>query len=374
MNKLKKCLIVFGTRPEAIKLAPVIAETKQYRNSLQTIICVVAQHREMLDHVLEIFDIQPDYDLNIMQHEQTLTEVTCRALKGIEEIMINERPDIILIQGDTTTAFAASLAAYYNKIPIGHIEAGLRSHDKHRPFPEEINRRITDIISDLYFAPTITARDNLLKESIPESRIFITGNTVIDALTDVAGRPYKFIDSKLAELKGRVVLITTHRRESFGEGINSICKAIKILADYFPDVTFVYPVHPNPNIKNVVFPLLEGMSNIFLIEPLPYLPFVNLIKRCYLILTDSGGIQEEAASLNRPVLVLREKTERQEIIESGGAKIVGCNKESIVNETVKVLKDKTLYEKMTSVPNPFGDGKSSKRIVGLIMKWLSGEM
>ena len=361
-----KVMTVFGTRPEAIKLAPVIKELQHHSTTLKSVIVVTAQHRQMLDSVLNVFSIKPNYDMNIMGENQGLSDITCKILKNIESIYDKERPDLVLIQGDTTTVFAASLAAYYRKIPVGHIEAGLRSRNKYQPFPEEINRRLTSVIAHLHFAPTDEAKTNLLQEGISEDLICVTGNTVIDALLEVAAQDFTFDNDLLNNIKGRMILITAHRRESFGKPFIDICNAILTLAKQYPDVTFVYPVHLNPNVRNIVYPMLGNLSNVMLIEPLEYLPFVHLMKRACIILTDSGGIQEESPSLNKPVLILREITERPEAVKAGSAKLVGTRSQTIIRETTRLLEDAQEYERMTHIANPFGDGRASKRIVDFI--------
>lgn len=358
---------VFGTRPEAIKLAPVIKEIQKHHNTLENAIVVTAQHRQMLDGVLKIFDIIPDYDMDIMRESQGLSDITCNVLTNIEQIYEKELPDMILVQGDTTTVFAASLAAFYKQIPVGHVEAGLRSHSKYQPFPEEINRHLTTVIADIHFAPTNEARKNLMKEGIIENRICVTGNTVVDALLDVTLKNYKFENDLLNNINGRMILVTAHRRESFGQQFINICNAILSLAKRYSEITFVYPVHLNPNVRDVVYPILGNIPNILLIEPVEYLPFVHLMKKSYLILTDSGGIQEEAPSLNKPVLILRNITERPEVVKAGCAKLVGTNTETIISETVRLLEDSSYYNWMTHIPNPFGDGKASQRIVSFII-------
>ncbi|MBI2471667.1 MAG: UDP-N-acetylglucosamine 2-epimerase (non-hydrolyzing) [Planctomycetes bacterium] len=361
-----KVMSVFGTRPEAVKLAPVIKELQQHSEVLKSIVVVTAQHRQMLDSVLDVFSIKPDYDMNIMSANQGLTDITCKVLKNIEMIYEKEQPDLVLVQGDTTTVFSASLAAYYKRIPVGHVEAGLRSHNKYHPFPEEINRCLTGVMAHLHFAPTYDAKTNLLNEGISEDLISVTGNTVIDALLDVVVQDFKFSNDLLNNIKGRMILITAHRRESFGKPFINICKAIATLAKQYPDVIFVYPVHLNPNVRNTVYPMLGNVSNIILIEPLEYVPFVHLMKQAYLILTDSGGIQEEAPSLNKPVLILREVTERPEVVRAGGAKLVGTNPKTIIAETTRLLEDTKEYNRMADVPNPFGDGHAAQRIVNFI--------
>ena len=361
-----KIMSVFGTRPEAIKLAPVIKELQKHSDTLKSVVTVTAQHRQMLDSVLSVFAIKPDYDMNIMDKNQGLSDITCKVLKNIEVIYEEEQPDLVLVQGDTTTVFAASLAAYYKHIPVGHVEAGLRSHNKYHPFPEEINRCLTSVMAHLHFAPTHDAKTNLLNEGISEDLISVTGNTVIDALLDVAVRDFKFSNDLLNNIKGRMILITAHRRESFGKPFINICKAIATLAKQYPDVTFVYPVHLNPNVRNTVYPMLGNISNILLIEPLEYVPFIHLMKRACLILTDSGGIQEEAPSLNKPVLILREVTERPEVVKAGGAKIVGTNPDTIIAETIRLLEDTKEYNRMANIVNPFGDGRAAQRVINFI--------
>ncbi|MEK7698887.1 MAG: UDP-N-acetylglucosamine 2-epimerase (non-hydrolyzing) [Planctomycetota bacterium] len=361
-----KVMTVFGTRPEAIKLAPVIKELQRYPDTIKSIVTVTAQHRQMLDSVLSVFSIKPNYDLNIMRANQGLSDITCKVLKDIEAIYESEKPDLVLVQGDTTTVFAASLAAYYKQIPVGHVEAGLRSHNKYHPFPEEVNRCLTSVIARLHFAPTHAAKANLLNEGIAESAICVTGNTVIDALLEVASRDFVFDNDALNGIKGKMVLITAHRRESFGKPFTDMCNAILTLARRYTEVTFVYPVHLNPNVRNTVFPILGNEPNLILIEPLEYVPFVHLMKRSYIILTDSGGIQEEAPSLHKPVLILREVTERPEVVSAGGAKLVGTNPEAIITETTRLLEDRDEYDRMAHISNPFGDGRAAQRIVDFI--------
>ncbi|MBW2646463.1 MAG: UDP-N-acetylglucosamine 2-epimerase (non-hydrolyzing) [Deltaproteobacteria bacterium] len=367
---MKKCLIVFGTRPEAIKFAPIISEMEKCSDTMRALVCVTGQHREMLDDVLDLFDIIPNYDLDIMRPNQALTDITCRVLRGLEAIIDQEKPDILLVQGDTTSSFAASLAAYYHKVPVGHVEAGLRSWDKYHPYPEEMNRRITDALTDLYFAPTSNARENLLKEGISEECIIVTGNTVIDALLAASNMPYEFDIPELAKTDGSIILVTAHRRESFGSGLSSICQAIKKLAKHFPDITFVYPVHKNPKVVEIAFSILNDQKNVLLIAPLPYLPFVHLMKRSIMILSDSGGIQEEAPSLNKPLLVLRDVTERPEVIEVGAARLVGTDPERIFRAAIRILENENVYQSMAEAKNPFGDGNAAERIVSSIHSWL----
>ena len=369
MQLLSKILIVFGTRPEAIKLAPVVKELKRYPEKAETIVCITSQHRDLLDQVLHVFNIQPDYDLDIMTHGQTLADVTSRVLYSMKTIYAETNPDIVLVQGDTTTAFSAALSAYYHQIPVGHVEAGLRTGDKYQPFPEEINRRLTGVLADLHFAPTERARENLLREAVPSENITVTGNTVIDALLEVSKREFQFNDPILSGLSDdHTIFITAHRRESFGQLLQNICRAIRILAERYPDFTFVYPVHPNPKVRDVVYLLLDNIANILLTEPLEYVPFVHLMKRSRLILTDSGGIQEEAPSLNKPVLVLRDVTERPEAVETGAVRLVGTQTETIVTETIRLLENQEEYEQMAKASNPFGDGQAAKRIVKTVLQ------
>jgi len=371
---MKKILLIFGTRPEAIKLAPVILKLRAKSKELRTIVCVTAQHREMLDQVLDIFQIKPDYDLGIMKQNQSLFDVTVNGLKKLEGILKKEKPDIILVQGDTTTTFIASLAAYYLKIKIGHIEAGLRTKDKFNPFPEEINRRLTDCLADLYFVHTKQAKENLLREGVDKKKIFVTGNTVIDALMMIVKKQnnkriqkeikQKFILNYGISLDNKkLILVTGHRRESFGIDFENICKGLKKIALKNQDIQIIYPVHLNPNVQKPVRKILSGIKNVHLIEPLDYFTFVWLMNRAYLILTDSGGIQEEAPSLGKPVLVMRKKTERTEGIDAGTAKLVGTDSEKIYSEAKELLENIRLYQKMAQAVNPYGDGKAAERIV-----------
>ena len=374
MKKCKKISVVFGTRPETIKLAPVILELKKHPNRFNVSVCVTAQHREMLDQMLKVFQIKPNFDLNLMRRNQSLSEFTSRSLIALDKYFKKVKPDLVLVQGDTTTTFTASLAAFYNKIPIGHVEAGLRTWDKHAPFPEEINRVLTSRLADIHFAPTEWSKNNLIKEGIKPASIFVTGNTVIDALNiaikiikinppGINGLPFSIYDKDFSK---EIVLITGHRRENFGEGIKNICGAISILADKFPDAVFVYPVHLNPYVRRFVLKYLGKKENIFLLNPLDYLPFVTLMDKAKIILTDSGGIQEEAPSLSKPVLVMRDKTERPEAVEAGTVRMTGNKKEIIVNELTALMYDKKKYNKMSRAANPYGDGKASRRIVSAI--------
>ncbi len=373
-SNLPKVMTVFGTRPEAIKLAPVIHRLRDHGDRFQSVVVVTAQHREMLDQVLRLFDIAPHYDLDLMRPEQSPFDVTAQALAGLKPILEAERPDIVLVQGDTTTVLAAALAAYYLKIPVGHVEAGLRTHDKFQPFPEEMNRRLTSALADLHFAPTDTARDNLLRENVPAGSIYVTGNTVIDALLSVAERPHALAEPGLAGLptEGRLVLVTAHRRENWGRPLEDICAAIGRLVAQFPDVVAVFSVHKNPAVRQTVSARLGGEPRVVLIEPVDYEPFVHLMQRSYLILTDSGGIQEEAPSLGKPVLVLRNVTERPEGVAAGTLRVVGTQPESIVAEANRLLSDRSAYDQMARASNPYGDGHAAERILDTLAGWLEG--
>lgn len=359
-----KVLSIFGTRPEAIKMAPVVKQLGKHPDQFTSVVCVTAQHRQMLDQVLSLFDIRPDYDLNIMKPDQTLAQITAGALTELDAVLRAEKPDWVLTQGDTTTAMVGALAAFYHRIRVGHVEAGLRTWDKFQPFPEEINRKIADAVCDLHFAPTAASRDNLLREGVDASGIVVTGNTVIDALLDVAGRDYDWREGELAQVPRdkRLILVTAHRRENFGEPLLEICAALKEIATNYSDVHLVYPVHLNPNVRNAVFEQLSGVERISLLPPLEYLPLVQLMKASHLALTDSGGLQEEAPGLGKPVLVLREVTERPEGVEAGTVKLVGANRRRIVEETARLLDDRTEYERMSRAINPYGDGHASERI------------
>tara|TARA_B100000787_G_C16186783_1_gene295145 strand:+ start:625 stop:1752 length:1128 start_codon:yes stop_codon:yes gene_type:complete len=364
-----KVLIVFGTRPEAIKMAPVV---RLLRDKLNVKVCVTAQHREMLDQVLNLFDITPDYDLDIMRQKQDLFDVTSDVLKGMKQVLTKERPDIVLVHGDTTTSMAAGMAAFYLQIPVGHIEAGLRTYNLKSPFPEEFNRQLTTRIAQLHFAPTQNARQNLLNEKIDDSQIFVTGNTVIDALFLMVekARITNFSDVILENMPflgkfknaSRIILVTGHRRENFGEGFEEICQALLKIAISNPDVQIVYPVHLNPNVQEPVNRILSNINNIYLIEPMEYLFFIKLMDISYLILTDSGGIQEEAPSLGKPVLVMRDTTERPEALSAGTVKLVGTDKNKIVEMVNQLLIDKDEYQKMAKAHNPYGDGLASVAI------------
>lgn len=371
---MHKIMVIFGTRPEAIKLAPVIRELR--RDGTFTLkVLATAQHREMLDQVLGIFSIEPDYDLDLMTGNQGLTDLTARSIRGIGEVLERERPDMVVIQGDTTTVFAAALAAYYCKIPVCHVEAGLRTSDKYSPFPEEGNRRIATVLSDLHCAPTGWARENLIREGVPAERIHVTGNTVIDALEEILRRPvrlaeaFQLINGFLASVK-RMVLVTAHRRESFGVPFFEMCGALRELADAYPDTGIIYPVHPNPQVRQVVKAALRRHPRVLLIEPLEYPAFVALMQRAYFVLTDSGGVQEEAPSLRKPVLIMRETTERPEGVEAGVARLVGSRRETIVREASRLLESEEEHRRMATGANPFGDGRASQRIVRYMGEYL----
>jgi UDP-N-acetylglucosamine 2-epimerase (non-hydrolysing) len=369
MINRKRIMFVFGTRPEAIKMAPVINEVEKYPDVLDPVIVVTGQHRQMLDQVLRIFEIKPDYDLGIMEEDQTIANILIKSLEGLQEIILREKPDMLLVQGDTSTTFTAGLAAYYHRVPLGHVEAGLRTFDKWRPFPEEINRKLTTALADLHFAPTQTSVSNLMAEGIPPNSVYLTGNTVIDALLEVAKRRFDLKEAGVDLTTGRkIVLVTAHRRESFGKPLKNICQAISNLARaHRRHIEIVVPVHKNPTVKNTVYDILEEIDNVELIEPLDYEPFVHLMKESYIILTDSGGIQEEAPSLGKPVLVLREKTERPEAVAFGTVKLVGINEEVIFEEANTLLIDPEAYDKMSKAVNPYGDGHAAERIVQAIL-------
>jgi UDP-N-acetylglucosamine 2-epimerase (non-hydrolysing) len=367
----RKILTILGTRPEAIKLAPVIVELNRRAEHFVSTTCATAQHRELLDQALAPFGIEPDYDLDIMSDDQSLAQVTARAIEGLDHVIAEVQPDVVLVQGDTTTVLCGALAAYYHRVKVGHVEAGLRTGDKYAPFPEEINRRLVAPLADYHFAPTTRAKEALVREGISDSSIFVTGNTVIDALLwmrDQVRRHRPPLPTGLAKaLDGRrMVLVTGHRRESFGEGFENICHAIREVAEAFPDLAFVYPVHLNPNVQEPVNRILGGHERIHLVEPLAYAPFVWLMDRATVVLTDSGGVQEEAPSLGNPVLVMREKTERPEGIEAGNARLVGVQKERIVDALSQLLRDPEKRVAMTSVSNPYGDGKAAERIVDIL--------
>lgn len=364
-----KVMTVFGTRPEAIKMAPVVLELAKYPEYIKPIVAVTAQHREMLDQVLNLFKITPDYDLDIMAQGQTLFDITCRAMQGLNLAMAKEKPDIVLVHGDTTTTFAGALAAFYHQITVGHVEAGLRTGNKYSPFPEEMNRKLTGAMTDLHFAPTMTARNNLLTENISEHAVFVTGNTVIDALLATVDANYEFKDELLAKIdfNKRVILVTTHRRENLGEPMRHVYQALRQIVTEYDDIEIVFPVHRNPKVREVVDAELGGIERVHLIDPLDYQPFANLLARSYLVLTDSGGIQEEAPALGKPVLVLRDTTERPEAIDAGTVKLIGTAKDAVYRETRLLLTDKAEYERMSNACNPYGDGQASRRIVEAVL-------
>lgn len=383
---MKKIMLVFGTRPEAIKMAPLVHELQKYPDKFRTIVCVTGQHREMLDQVLHLFDIHPDYDLNIMKSGQDLYDITSRILLGMRNVLEQARPDIVLVHGDTTTSMSAALAAFYAQIPVGHVEAGLRTNNIYSPWPEEMNRRITGRITSLHFAPTPLSRENLLKENVSAASIIVTGNTVIDALLSVVGRISnnpELRDRLTATLRTagydpdrtdsrKLVLITGHRRENFGGGFKNICRALKDLTVAFPQVDFVYPMHLNPNVRRPIHEMfgddLSNLGNIFFIEPLEYLSFVLLMERAHIVLTDSGGIQEEAPGLGKPVLVMRDTTERPEAVTAGTVKLVGTDHDRIVDEVTSLLTDDEAYRTMSQAVNPYGDGKACRRIAERLMQ------
>ncbi len=372
-----KVMVVFGTRPEAIKMAPLVKALQLAAPAIQTVVCVTAQHREMLDQVLRLFDIQPEHDLNVMKPGQDLFDITANILSGLKSVLTAEQPDLVLVHGDTSTTLAASLAAYYTRAKVGHVEAGLRTGNKWAPFPEEMNRRITGAVADIHFAPTSAARANLLREGVPEQDIQITGNTVIDALLDVVGKlrmdalererldeEFSFLDASR-----RLVLVTGHRRENFGAGFQNICHALADIASNHPDVDVLYPVHLNPNVRQPVHDILAArqLRNVHLIDPVDYLPFVYLMDRSYLIITDSGGVQEEAPSLGKPVLVMRDTTERPEAVQAGTVRLVGTDREKLVAEATRLLSDPQAYAEMAQAHNPYGDGKAVQRIVKTLL-------
>lgn len=382
-----KVMLVFGTRPEAIKMAPLVKEFQKHEDTFQTIVCVTGQHRQMLDQVLQLFDIVPDYDLNIMKQGQDLYDVTARVLTGLRDVLQEARPDVVLVHGDTTTSTAAALAAFYQQIPVGHVEAGLRTHNIYSPWPEEMNRQLTGRIATWHFAPTALSRENLLRESVADDHIVVTGNTVIDALYWVVNKikTDAALNDELGNLleqagydvhrldNGRkLVLITGHRRENFGDGFIHMCTAIRDLTQKYPDVDFVYPMHLNPNVRKPIHEVfgedLSGLGNMFFIEPLEYLSFVYLMEKAAIVLTDSGGIQEEAPGLGKPVLVMRDTTERPEALEAGTVKLVGTDYAKIVGEVSTLLEDAAAYEQMSKAVNPYGDGLACSRVVGYIRR------
>lgn len=374
---MKKILLVFGTRPEAIKMAPLVKALQKDTTHFETRVCVTAQHRQMLDQVLEVFEITPEYDLNIMAPNQDLYDITSKVLLGLRDVLKDFRPDVVLTHGDTTTSMAASLAAFYQQIPVGHVEAGLRTYNMLSPWPEEMNRQVTDRICTYYFAPTEMSRQNLLHENIEDKKISVTGNTVIDALLMavdiIAHKPgvkeqlHEEIRTKGYTVGARpYLLVTGHRRENFGDGFLHICRAIKEIASSHPDMDIVYPVHLNPNVQKPVYELLSGLDNVYLISPLDYLPFIYAMQHSMLLLTDSGGVQEEAPSLGKPVLVMRNTTERPEAVEAGTVKLVGTDADAIVRNVEELLGDKEIYRQMSETHNPYGDGRACERIMAIL--------
>lgn len=376
---INKIFIIFGTRPEAIKMAPLYLEFKNSQEDYEVKLCVTGQHREMLDQVLELFEIKPDFDLDIMKASQSLNQITGLVVSGLKPILDKEKPDLVLVHGDTATSFAAGLAAFYNQIPVGHIEAGLRTGNIYSPWPEEANRKLTSAITEYHFAPTQDAKNNLIKENIDSTKIFVTGNTVIDSLFIIKNKLenneelQKYFSEKFNFLDNnkKLILVTGHRRENFGDGFQEICKALKESAQNNQDIQIVYPVHLNPSVQEPVHSILKDVSNIFLIEPLEYLAFVYLMNKAFIILTDSGGIQEEAPSLGKPVLVMRTNTERPEAVKSGTVKLVGTDSKIIVEEIEILLRDPKKYLSMSNANNPYGDGNSSKKIVKLLSKYMA---
>lgn len=365
-----KVMSIFGTRPEAIKMAPLVKKLNE-DSQIQSVLCVTAQHREMLDQVLDLFGLTPDYDLNIMKPNQTLSMITANVLTGLDPILEKEKPDIVLVHGDTSTTFSAALAAFYHRIPVGHVEAGLRTYDMYSPFPEEVNRVLTGHLTSVHFAPTQRNADNLIREGIDPEKIIITGNTVIDALLEVADRPYEFEDETLKHIdfeNKRVIAVTCHRRENLGEYMHNIFEAIREIAEDFEDVEVVYPVHMNPKVRAAASEVFGGCANIHLIEPLSYQPFVNLMAKSYFIITDSGGMQEEAPSLGKPVLVVRKETERPEAVSAGTVKLAGVRRETIAALARELLTDRKAYDAMSKASNPYGDGTACDKILEAL-KW-----
>lgn len=371
MNR-KKIAVIFGTRPDTIKMAPIILELQKYPEHFQVLTIATAQHRQMLDQVLEVFKIKPDYDLDIMAPKQTLASLTAKIITGIDEVLAKENPDMVLVQGDTSTTCIGSLAAFYRQIPVGHVEAGLRTNDKANPFPEEINRRITGCITDLHFAPTRTAKNSLLKENVDPKTIYVTGNTVVDALEYSVKENYKFsipVLNQVVEQKKKIVLVTMHRRENWGKPMEGAASAIKRLAQKYPDFSFIFPVHLNPIVRDAVNPILKDMPNVSLIEPLDYLDFVNIMAKSYLILTDSGGVQEEGPHFGVPILCLRYVTERPDAVDFGTVKLVGLDEEVIYSTALQLIEDEKEYKKMANAVNPYGDGLSSDRTIKIIKNY-----
>lgn len=370
--KRLKVMSVFGTRPEAIKMAPVVLELKKFSSEVESLVAVTAQHREMLDQVLTLFNIRPDFDLNIMSEGQTLFDITSRALLGLNKVFCAAKPDVVLVHGDTTTTFAGALSAFYHQIEVGHVEAGLRTRNKFSPYPEEMNRRLTGSLADLNFAPTATAKENLLRENVDAEKIFVTGNTVIDALFETVRADFKFTgEFEHVDFDKRIILVTTHRRENLGEPLRQVYKALKALVEEIPDVEIIFPVHKNPKVRAVVNEELGGLERVYLTDPLDYEPFANLMNRATLILTDSGGVQEEAPALGKPVLVLRDTTERPEAVDAGTVKLIGTNQAKVYSAAKLLLTDAEEYRKMSEARSPYGDGHAAKRIVQALL-WRHG--
>ena len=370
MKKLR-LMTVFGTRPEAIKMCPLVLEMHKYPEYIEPIVAVTAQHREMLDQVLELFRIKPDYDLNIMASGQTLYDITTRALNGLKEVIEDAKPDMVLVHGDTTTTFAGALAAFYAQVTVGHVEAGLRTGNKYSPYPEEMNRKLTGSIADMHFAPTSTSKENLLKENVNPEAIMVTGNTVIDALQTTVKANYEFADAEFNKIfarGNRLILMTTHRRENLGEPMRNVYKALRKVLETHADVEAIFPVHKNPKVREIVQEELGGLERVHLIEPMDYEPFANLMGKVDIVLTDSGGIQEEAPALGKPVLVLRDTTERPEAVDAGTVKLVGTGYEDVLRETNLLLDDPAHYKKMAEAANPYGDGKACERIIRAILQ------
>ena len=366
-----KLMTIFGTRPEAIKMCPLVLEMGKYPDYIEPIVAVTAQHREMLDQVLELFNIKPDYDLNIMASGQTLYDITTRALTGLKEVIEEAKPDMVLVHGDTTTTFAGALAAFYAQVPVGHVEAGLRTGNKYSPYPEEMNRKLTGSIADMHFAPTSTSKANLLKENVSPETILVTGNTVIDALETTVKADYEFADAEFNKIfarGNRLILMTTHRRENLGEPMRNVYKALRKVLETHADVEAIFPVHKNPKVREIVEEELGGLARVHLIEPMDYEPFANLMGKVDIVLTDSGGIQEEAPALGKPVLVLRDTTERPEAVEAGTVKLIGTEYEDVLRETNMLLDDAEHYKKMSEATNPYGDGKACERIIRAILQ------
>ncbi|MCC9293669.1 UDP-N-acetylglucosamine 2-epimerase (non-hydrolyzing) [Clostridium sp. WLY-B-L2] len=374
MKKIKS-IAIFGTRPEAIKMAPLVKELGNIEN-IENKVCVTAQHRQMLDQVLELFKIEPDFDLNIMKSKQTLTGITTRVLQGLENIFDEEKPNLVIVHGDTTTTFAGALAAFYKKIAVGHVEAGLRTYDKYFPFPEEMNRKLTGAIADLHFAPTTGSKNNLLKEGVPENKIFVTGNTVIDAMNFTVEKGYVFNNNELNQIdydNRKIIMVTAHRRENWGRGIRNICNALKRIVQDNAEVEVIYLVHLNPIVKDVVYKILDHIPRIHLLPPLDTKETHNLMNKCYMVMTDSGGLQEEAPHLGKPVLVLRNVTERPEAVEAGTVKLAGTDEDNIVKLANELILDQDEYNVMSRAINPYGDGKASGRIAAAILQYFNIE-